>query len=404
MASSHQNLEEMYARLALEEENEEEVLIGENEVVANKQTFVLVYDLPSGMLTEKILKCIGNHVGKFIKMDPENLNGGWKPYVRVRVGLNIEKPLKRRMKLKTEDVSVNLINFKYERLGTFCFVCGKLGHSDRDCAVVYANPTKVIERAYGTWLRAPNKNARNQYRENKWLRNGGVVGRTGGRTRMEKREASLRAEKQLQRGSWRQMEWDGYDQNKSLTAVGSGLEGVMGGKKGEELILVDSKQKRFELEGNMENNMDNDLDGENILVDGSKNGLKNKSGCKIVKAESNFIDFEVENEQVGMWRYTGFYGYPERKRRRESWDMLKVLARNSELPWCVIGDFNDMYEDDKWGGRKHPYNLLLGFRETMMDCELQDLGFVGEKYTWEKSRGQSNWIQERLDRGLANKA
>lgn len=30
-----------------------------------------------------------------------------------------------------------------------------------------------------------------------------------------------------------------------------------------------------------------------------------------------------------------------------------------------------------------------------------DLGFVGEPYTWEKSRGTTNWIQERLDKGLA---
>lgn len=30
-----------------------------------------------------------------------------------------------------------------------------------------------------------------------------------------------------------------------------------------------------------------------------------------------------------------------------------------------------------------------------------DLGFIGDKYTWDKSRGTDNWIQERLDRGLA---
>lgn len=27
---------------------------------------------------------------------------------------------------------------------------------------------------------------------------------------------------------------------------------------------------------------------------------------------------------------------------------------------------------------------------------------MGEKFTWEKSRGHHNWIQERLDRGVAN--
>ncbi|XP_017251667.1 uncharacterized protein LOC108222250 [Daucus carota subsp. sativus] len=61
-----------------------------------------------------------------------------------------------------------------------------------------------------------------------------------------------------------------------------------------------------------------------------------------------------------------------------------------------------MFRDEKRGGREHPSNLLMGFMSTVNDCGLRDLGFVGEKYTWEKSRGQPNWIQERLDRGFAN--
>lgn len=75
--------------------------------------------------------------------------------------LDIDKPLKRRMKIKREGGTWSWINFKYERLSTFCFVCGILGHSERDCGVVYANPGKEIEKAYGTWLRAPGKNIKN---------------------------------------------------------------------------------------------------------------------------------------------------------------------------------------------------------------------------------------------------
>lgn len=58
-----------------------------------------------------------------------------------------------------------------------------LGHSDRNCEVVYANPDKVIERAYGTWLRAPGKNAKDQNIGSRWLRNGVDGGQTWATTK-----------------------------------------------------------------------------------------------------------------------------------------------------------------------------------------------------------------------------
>lgn len=61
------------------------------------------------------------------------------------VMLDIDKPLKWRMKIKREGGTWSWINFKYERLSTFCFVYGVLGHSERDSGVVYANPGKETE-------------------------------------------------------------------------------------------------------------------------------------------------------------------------------------------------------------------------------------------------------------------
>lgn len=75
------------------------------------------------------------------------------------------------MKIKREGGEWSWVQFKYERLSTFCFVCGMLGHSDRDCAIMYAHPDKEISRAYGTWLRAPMRGAKNQNLGAKWLRN-----------------------------------------------------------------------------------------------------------------------------------------------------------------------------------------------------------------------------------------
>lgn len=82
--------------------------------------WVQIYDLPVGMVSERIIQSIGTAVGTFIKVDPNNLKGLWKPFVRVRVTLDIKKPLKRRMKLKREGAiglgSISSTN------GLVCFV------------------------------------------------------------------------------------------------------------------------------------------------------------------------------------------------------------------------------------------------------------------------------------------
>lgn len=102
---------------------------------------------------------------------------------------------------------------------------------------------------------------------------------------------------------------------------------------------------------------------------------------------------------MGRWRYTGFYGCPERERRRESLEMLRYLYTQSNLPCLIIGDFNDMmFRDEKRGSRAHSSGLLQGFTEVVNECGLRYMGFVGDKFTWEKSMGKHNWIQERLDR------
>lgn len=48
----------------------------------------------------------------------------WREYLRVRVTIDLEKPLKRRMKVKKSGNEWFWIVFKYENVPTFCFICG----------------------------------------------------------------------------------------------------------------------------------------------------------------------------------------------------------------------------------------------------------------------------------------
>lgn len=43
-----------------------------------------------------------------------------------------------------------------------------------------------------------------------------------------------------------------------------------------------------------------------------------------------------------------YYGYPDRGRRTQSWDLRRKLRDMSKVPWCIIGDFNDfLSQQDK---------------------------------------------------------
>lgn len=99
------------------------------------------------------------------------------------------------------------------------------------------------------------------------------------------------------------------------------------------------------------------------------------------------------HEQVGRWRYTCYYGFPERGKCVDSWQMLRQLAEASLLPWCIIGDFNDLMSyAEKRDGRRNPHALIDGFSDIVMECGLHDLGFICDRFTWERSRGTNRWV------------
>jgi hypothetical protein len=47
---------------------------------------------------------------------------------------------------------------------------------------------------------------------------------------------------------------------------------------------------------------------------------------------------------------------------------------------------------------------MLAFQQTLEECDLIDLGFVGPKYTWSNCQEGAAIIRERLDRAVANRA
>lgn len=137
--------------------------------------WVQIYDLKAGFMTERIVQEIGNYVGNFVASAPTNFTGVWRDYLCVRVTIDITKPLKCKMKIRSAGGDWFWISFKYENVPTFCFIYGIVGHSENFCSKLFVLPASEIEKPYEEFMRAP-------YRRHvkpigaKWLRNGTEVG------------------------------------------------------------------------------------------------------------------------------------------------------------------------------------------------------------------------------------
>jgi hypothetical protein len=113
-----------------------------------------------------------------------------------------------------------------------------------------------------------------------------------------------------------------------------------------------------------------------------------------------YIDVKVIETPERIWRLTGMYGEPRWEDKFKTWDKIRELNGNSNLPWVLIGDFNEiLFSHEKEGGMARPHGYMQAFRDVLSDCELEDLGFVGDAFTWKRGR-----IRERLDRVIANGA
>jgi exonuclease III len=116
-----------------------------------------------------------------------------------------------------------------------------------------------------------------------------------------------------------------------------------------------------------------------------------------------YIDANVTEDDGCVWKLTRFYGEPEDKSL--SWRALRVLNTARQRPWICLGDFNEiLLVCEKEGGQPRQQGCMDQFREALEECELADLGFVGDPFTWRNNTHTSKlYIKERLDRAVANK-
>jgi hypothetical protein len=124
----------------------------------------------------------------------------------------------------------------------------------------------------------------------------------------------------------------------------------------------------------------------------------------VQEVTDRYIDIHIQvNQQEPRWRLTCVYGEPRVENRQQMWDKLRALKPLTDLPWCVLGDFNEaMWAFEHFSATPRPESQMRNFREALEVCELIDLGFSGLAYTYDNKRSGSANVQVRLDRAVAD--
>ena len=98
---------------------------------------------------------IGSKLGEVMEVDVSDSGVHWGRCLRVRVRIDVTKRLVRGKKITIKGGDGRWVQLKYERLPNFCYRCGLLNHTLKDCS---ESSERIAvggdeELQYGAWLR-----------------------------------------------------------------------------------------------------------------------------------------------------------------------------------------------------------------------------------------------------------
>jgi hypothetical protein len=129
--------------------------------------WVQVHNLPFGFMQRRVGDAIGAYLGELKEYDEKNTPHS--EFKKLKVRIDITKPLKQEWKVRAGRGDWVSVVFKYERLGTFCYACGLLGYNDRSCEQLFENDMDDGVRGWGDYLKTTSRKL-GTGANNKWLR------------------------------------------------------------------------------------------------------------------------------------------------------------------------------------------------------------------------------------------
>ncbi|KAK6126675.1 hypothetical protein DH2020_039583 [Rehmannia glutinosa] len=353
---------------------------------------VRIYDLPRIGREPNVIRSIGNKVGEVVEIDNTTLEG-FDRSVRIKVMVNVTKPLKRGIKIKTDDGNSMWIPIMYERLPSFCYICGCVGHIKRDCSVddeadEFAG-LEDDELPYGDWLRASPmaKHARV------------VLKKSEENNYKEIRRPLFERNEETQSQNLKEDESDKSLDTEGVTEISNFLNQVIVNPhpKNQKPININPHTKYLPP-----------------ISDNTHTPLQitykidpPHSSTKIDETTPHNSHETISPSEPTLTHETTIIP----KIQNPSLTKSEHHPRHPPFP----ENQTNVKLDDKPNTQKNQHNLapvnldnqsplacMEKFQRAVEDYKLSDLGFIGNRFTWTNGQADERNIMERLDRAFAN--
>ncbi|KAL4271428.1 hypothetical protein GQ457_13G016010 [Hibiscus cannabinus] len=123
----------------------------------------------------------------------------------------------------------------------------------------------------------------------------------------------------------------------------------------------------------------------------------NNITTRLLSSSSHHIDMVISTSN-SCFRFTGLHGFSETSQKVQTWQLIDSIKPNSNLPWIIGGDFNEVLSDnEKQGGIRRARSQINNFRDCLARNNLYDCKPKDGWFTWTKSGPNTPTIFERLD-------
>lgn len=121
------------------------------------------HNIPIVCMNKETCLFLGNLIGKVEEVDSGETGDCFCSFIRVRVQIDITKPLRRVLLVKffTQDEDAIWLPLLFERLPEFYYCCGMIGHAYKDCEIMHYD-AKEDNFGYGAWLKASTMAMKNK--------------------------------------------------------------------------------------------------------------------------------------------------------------------------------------------------------------------------------------------------